>query len=308
MENSSATSELKYETESNDPIGEPLRELISQVEHSDISSIKLVVQKILKIIHDPASTAKDLKEVIALDPPLAAKVLRFANSAYYARLRRVTDIEKAVIWIGYDTLKELALSQKVCELFQEEEELSGYSRLALWKHSVAVAITAKLIYRYEFGDHGDQMYALGLLHDIGFIIEDQLLHDHFQLILERSREEKRSIVKVEQDVLGFDHTDIGRLLVREWKLPGALEYSIGAHHSPENIEGEYAREARTLALANIYCQKRQIGYVDTSSHSPETLAGLQRKLSIYSGAMEFIMDDVEGQIARLEEEGWFHND
>ena len=61
----------------------------------------------LAIINDPNSTANDLKDLIEIDAPLASKVLKAANSAFYYREYHVTDIEQAIIWIGYDSIKEL---------------------------------------------------------------------------------------------------------------------------------------------------------------------------------------------------------
>ena len=86
------------------------------------------------MINEPRSTVMELKEVIQLDPPLAGKVLRTANSAYYSRsfTRTFIDIEQAIIWMGTEIIKELALNQKVCEIFDKDEEIEEYSRKALW--------------------------------------------------------------------------------------------------------------------------------------------------------------------------------
>jgi len=77
------------------------------------------------VINDPESSAKDLKDIIEIDPPLTARVLKVANSAYYCSLRKISEIQHAVIWIGYDVVKEIALSQKVCEAFDQDETFSG---------------------------------------------------------------------------------------------------------------------------------------------------------------------------------------
>ena len=116
-----------------------LKHIVALVNESDISSIKNVVSGIIRIMNDPRSTAKDLKEIIQIDPPLTAKILRVANSAYYATRRRISELQQAIIWIGFDALKELAFSQKVCEIFDKDESIEGYSRTLLWKHGVAVA-------------------------------------------------------------------------------------------------------------------------------------------------------------------------
>ena len=157
--------------------------------------MKTIVSKIIKIIDDPKATIKDLKDIIELDPPLTARVLMRANSAYYGFPKKISVIEQAVIWIGFDALKELALSQKVCEIFMKDESINGYSRGALWKHSIAVALLGKMIYRKEFGLMGESAYVAGLLHDIGIIVEDQFFQNEFLHILHNSKDEEKNLAE-----------------------------------------------------------------------------------------------------------------
>ena len=82
--------------------GEDLQVLIEAVDGSELSSIKAIVGGIVRIINDPRSSAKDLKELIEVDPPLTARVLKIANSAYFSLQRRISEIAQAVILIGFD--------------------------------------------------------------------------------------------------------------------------------------------------------------------------------------------------------------
>ena len=80
------------------------------VGRSQIASIKSVVQGIVKIINDPRSNAKDLKEIIELDPPLTGKVLRVANSTFYASRTKIGEVMQAIVYIGFKALKEIGFS------------------------------------------------------------------------------------------------------------------------------------------------------------------------------------------------------
>ena len=162
---------------------EKLEKLIKLVNQSEISSIKSIVSGIMRIINDADSTIWDLKEVVEVDPPLTAKVLMKANSSYYAPPKRIGEIKQAVIWIGFEALKELAISQKVYGIFNGNGSFEGYSTRSLWQHSVAVALIAKMIYRREFQERGANAYVAGLLHDIGIIVESQFLQND---LLDRS--------------------------------------------------------------------------------------------------------------------------
>jgi HD superfamily phosphodiesterase len=83
-----------------------------------------------------------------------------------------------------------------------ELEIDDYSRAALWKHSVAVALCGKLIYRREFRLRGENIYAAGLLHDIGIIIEDQFRHAQLKPILRAKKTYEGNMPPAEKAVLG----------------------------------------------------------------------------------------------------------
>ena len=186
-----------------------LQKISDLVNRSGLSEIKTVISGILRIVNDPNSTQEDLRKIIEIDPPLAAKVLKVANSAYYSPSSNIGDIKKAVWLIGLDAVQELAMSQKIRAFFDGDTVSSRYSRVALWKHSIAIAVFGKLIYRREFGEKGECMYAAGLLHDVGIIIEDQLCHDEFMQVLGQIRELKTDLAEAELRIFGFNHATLG---------------------------------------------------------------------------------------------------
>ena len=196
-----------------------IEKIIELVDNSEISSIKQTVTQILTIINDPNSSAKDLKNIIEIDPPLTGKLLKLANSSLYGYPKTISKIQEAVVCIGFEAVKELALSQKVCELFKKEDYINGYTRISLWKHCVAVALCSKLIFRREFREPGENIYVAGLLHDIGIIVIDQFFHHDFINILRKSKSEKNNLVSIENAVLGFNHTDISLAVAENWNFP-----------------------------------------------------------------------------------------
>ena len=283
---------------------EALIELVEMTADSEISSIKKIVSDIIVIINNPRSTVQDLKKIIEIDPPLTAKVLKTANSAYYASQRKMDTIEQAVIWIGFDELKEIALNQKVCEIFAKGAPVEGYSRILLWKHSVAVALLAKMIYRKELGKRGDDMYAAGLLHDIGIIVEDQFLHDDFKYVLNKFTEEKTSLTDAELDVFSFNHADVGRALTDHWYLPRELVTAIGYHHDTFGVPQKFPVMALTLYISDYLCQMSGIGYCELSYKIDETI--FQRclnALGLEQSGFKMIVENLKTEISRMESRG-----
>ncbi len=280
-----------------------LNGFLEKVRHSNISSIKNIVTGIIRLINDPESSAKDFKEIIQIDPPLTGKLLQLANSAYYAPQRKIFEIQQAMIWVGFDALKELAIRQKVCEVFEGNSSIEGFSRNDLWKHCVAVALLGKMIYRREFGQKGECIYVAGLLHDIGIIALEQFCQGDFKQIIKRTLTHKKHQKEIEKDVLGFDHAEIGGAIVEDWELPRGLVEIIGGHHEPETISHEFARIGATLHVADFVCQKRDAGNQNARFLDEKRFKRCLEKLNLTSYALDLIAKDVEMEIHKMEEQG-----
>ncbi len=282
-----------------------LRKIVKMVSKSEISSIQNIVSGVTKIINDPESSAKDLKDIIQVDPPLTGKLLRLANSVYYSPRNKISEIQQAIIWVGYDALKELALTQKVCEVFDGGSIFEGYSRTLLWKHSVAVALLGKMIYRREFGEAGENMYVAGLLHDIGIIALDQFCQDDFTLILSKTKTEKKNHTRTEKEMLGFDHTEVGKAMTNSWNLSQELVEVIRCHHNPDNIAQEFVKPGSTLYVADCVCQQKGFGYSDAPVQDEKLFRRCLERLDITSYALDLILEDVEQELLKVEEQGLF---
>ena len=279
-----------------------LVELINDSRDS-LSSIKNITSGIVRIISDPGSSAKDLKELIEIDPPLTAKVLKLANSAYYSPGKRIGEVGQAIITIGFDAVKELALSQKVCEIFDKDESLAGYSRMSLWKHSISVALLGKMIYRREFGERGENIYAAGVLHDIGLIVEDQFLQDSFKEILMRSTMQEKNLPQLERRVLGYNHTDIGRVIATDWNFPRELSAAIGYHHTPDRAKQKFARIAATLYIAECLSARGEIGYADTRFVDESLFQDCVQQWDLSARGLDLIVAEMRREMARMENQG-----
>jgi putative nucleotidyltransferase with HDIG domain len=281
----------------------PLPDLIDKVNGSSISTIGSVVARIIAVINDPDATAKELVEIILTDPPLAANVLRLVNSAYCSPRNKIADIQQAVIFIGFEALKELALNQKVCEIFKRGVKIKGYSRARLWKHSVAVALFSKMIYRREFVQRGENAYAVGLLHDLGIIIEDQFQNDILIQALEKASDSTMSLLEAERNTLGYDHAQIGMTLADNWKLPAEIALSVGYHHNPLQAPDTGMHLTCVLHIANACCQKSNIGYCDAPQQDDDLFRDCIRKLNIEPQALDLIMQEVQKKLTEMENDG-----
>ncbi len=278
--------------------------LLELVEASTLASIKGTVSGILSLISDPAASSFDLIQLIEVDPPLAAKILRVANSAYYATSKTISDIHQALIWVGFDTLKEIILTQKVSELYRGGTPVCGYSRLQLWRHSLAVALLAKTIYRREFGEKGNNAYAAGLMHDIGVIVEDQLLHQEFMQLVQTMEDTPRALSDSETALFGYDHGLVGRGLAENWNFPAELTDGIGFHHNPEGAREEHRMFVKTIFIADYLMFEQGYGYVAMPLPDREILQQYVRDLGLQWYALRAIVELVREELGKIEQKGY----
>ena len=285
-----------------------INKLIERVNKSEISSIKEVIVQLIAVINNPKSSAKDLQNVIEKDPPLSSNLLKLANSAYYGFRKKISGIQEAIVGIGFDAVKELALGQKICKLFEKGDRYNGYSRNALWKHSVATALCNKLIYMREFGKVGENVYAAGLLHNIGIIVEDQFLHKKFRDALSESWKNNQNLYDAENSIMGFNHAEIGMIIAENWNFPDELIIAIGYHHDPERADDKFKKITYALYISDYACQVNNIGFNDAPYMDELLYKKCLTKLKIKEQAIDIIMEDVQEEIENLRKAGWFHDE
>lgn len=286
-------------------MAEKIDAILDKVDESDISSIRNVVVSILQIMNNTSTGAVHLTKIVECDPSLAARVLRRANSALYGLGRNIVNIQESIICIGFETVKELALTQKVCALFEKSGQTYGYSRNHLWKHCLAVAVFCKLVYRREFRERGDQAFTAGLLHDLGLVIEDEFMREPFRCILRDAQVNHRNIHDLERETFGFTHADIAARLLERWQIPGELIDVIRFHHDVENSNPAFVCLHRTLFSSNHSCQAAGLGFSDSAFTPSENIDRCLQDLKMPRQSLDVILEEVRKQIAIMEQDGWF---
>ncbi|MCE5299544.1 MAG: HDOD domain-containing protein [Spirochaetia bacterium] len=236
-----------------------------------LPTLSLVVAKVIQVVSNPLTSASDLSKIITVDQALTAKVLRLANSAFYGFPFRIKNITQAVSILGFDTIRNLALTVSVYKVFTGEQDAS-FSHQDFWKHCVAVAICASLLAKKIKYKSPEGAFTAGLLHDIGKNFFDQYMHKEYIEALRLSEEKNISIYQAEQETLGIDHTKVGTLMVEKWNLPPELRAGVGSHHQPE-MEKEEPVMAHIINVADIICKKKGIGFAGDNMVGPISREG-----------------------------------
>jgi putative nucleotidyltransferase with HDIG domain len=191
------------------------------------------VQRILELTRDVNSVPKDLVDVIDKDPVVTIKILKVVNSAYYSLPKQITSIGHAVVYLGFNTIKNLALSIAAIGILPKVNA-ADFNVEEYLLHSLATAgLAKKLASRLQGVDPMDCFIA-GLLHDFGKVVFAQFMPAEFRMALIESKEKNLSLHNALQARIGVDHAVVGAMLIERWRFAPELIASI-RHQSPLNF-------------------------------------------------------------------------
>lgn len=193
------------------------------------------VQKILELTRKLDCNPKELVGIIEKDPVITLKVLRVINSAQLSLPTKITSINQSVVYLGVNTIKNLALSIAAIGILPSANA-AGFDIERYLFHSLTTAtFSRQLCTLYASGetDPGD-CYIAGLLHDFGKIVFARFMPEQFRQVLAQcAAETSLPSNHAERAVIGADHTVVGAMLATKWQFPAALVECIRNHHSAE---------------------------------------------------------------------------
>lgn len=234
----------------------------------ELPTLPSIVYELNRVINDPMSSTSDIERLMANDPSLTTKVLRLANSAYYAIPGGVSNLQRAIAYIGYDTIQQLVLSASIIEAL--DGKFSGpFDLNQFWKHSVGVAMAAETTARYVHYKTPADLFTCGLVHDMGKIAMYNVAQEEFLGILEVARENNLSITEAEERVGALGHAQIGFELSLKWRLPTLIQASVMNHHRVDSrLRGAISSEMNLVVdivfLSNLLIHALEFG---NSGHS-----------------------------------------
>lgn len=245
-------------------------------------NLSTTVTKVLEICNNPKTSPNDLNRVISLDPVLTGKVLTLINSAYYSLPKEVTSLTRAIIMLGLNTVRNLALSTAVLESFGRKESFPSLSIDEFWSHSLCVGVTAKslaAIKGVRFIER-EEYFVAGLLHDLGKIPLNRCFPDEYVQTLELAKLEQDTLDRAENMILGFDHCSVGKMIADKWHLSKAMNDSLRYHHNVDEVKEENREMVALVALANTYANILEKGLSGAPGSEDPVLAYLLEQVGI----------------------------
>lgn len=197
----------------------------------DLPSLPAVVMELLDSIEQDDIDIAVLAKKVSHDQALTAKTLRLANSSTYGLQVKVTTIQQAITFLGFETTRKLITAAALTGCFAEGQ-CASFDHKGFWRHSIAVAACAKILARHMRFNQ-DYAFTAGLLHDIGRLVLVVCFPAQYAEVIAARQRKDCTMLEAERAVLGIDHVDAGLALAEHWKFSDTMRQAIGGHHQPE---------------------------------------------------------------------------
>jgi len=206
-----------------------LEQIVQSVQ--DLPSMPAVVMELLSSIEQEDIDISVLAKKVSYDQALTARTLRLVNSSSYGLQVKVTTIQQAITYLGFQTTRNLITAAALTGCFPSGV-CPGFNDKAFWRHSIATAACARaLARRMRFNQ--DVAFTAGLLHDIGrLVLVSADPKAYGEVVAMRAREDLEW-QDAEQAVLGIDHVAAGVALAGQWNFSDTMRQAIAYHHAPE---------------------------------------------------------------------------
>lgn len=220
----------------------------------NLPTLPLIVAKINALVDDPEVGTREIGQAVNEDAPIAAQVLRIANSAFYGLRAKVLSTEHATAILGVRQLRNIAMQASVIKDFKHLGKSPALDFEAHWRCSI---LTSQLCSemsrrcRARVGLAPEEFHVVGLLLNIGKIVLLEGLGDRYAEILRDAAEQGLEQQEAEQRVLGFDHAKVGALIAAKWGLFESVSSAIGLHHAS-------ASELASEPVANLVAHTSQL--------------------------------------------------
>jgi putative nucleotidyltransferase with HDIG domain len=265
---------------------------ISQVVKSvrDLPTLPSVVLDLIGSFERADVDVTTLAEKMSRDQALAAKILRLANSSFYGLAAKVKTVKQAIVVLGFDSARALAVASSVIDTFGDSKprqiDVAGF-----WRHSIAAALCAKSLARHANIDQ-DYAFIAGLLHDIGRLLLASSFPDEYAQVVEYSALNDTTTSEAELRVLGVDHQHTGQMLAEAWKFPPVIQRAIGHHHAP--AAADLGDVPGVVHAANAMVQALDLG---GGAHIavPPLLDATWDSLRLTPGHLRAVCRETEGQ-------------
>lgn len=255
-------------------------------EISHIATLPEITLKIVELVEDPKSTAQDLHKVISNDPALCSRILKVVNSSFYGLPGQIASINRAIVMLGLNAVKNIAIAASLAKLFRGGELTARFSAKDLWTHSTLTAAAAKITADSLKLGISDEAFLAGLMHDIGLMVEMQFDRSKLIDVMEKVSVDSTGcptidLMELESEFFGANHQEFGAGLCEKWKFPKSFMTVTGYHHRPMELPPDQRKLTCLIYVADRLAASVGQGFrLDLPSLEVDPAVREELKLSI----------------------------
>jgi len=252
-----------------------LAEVLARAEQKgDLPIFNASLAKVRRVSSDPESHAMELAQTVMNDANLSAKLLRIANSPYYNRgLGRISSVSRAVVMLGFETIRNLCLTLKLIESFESEHPAIGMQQM-LARAYLAAGFVKELALGCGLKD-AEEAYLCGLLHSLGEIAVAYFSPNKFNELVDLHRTKHVPWGEAQIKVLGVPLQEVGQQLATAWNFSTKLSSTMTRYRPARS--GAVRRDELTHALASMGSEvvgKLYVEYDETGGSMRELMLQL----------------------------------
>lgn len=200
-------------------------------------ALPATVNNVMVVTGNPESTAQELMQAILPDQSMCATILKIANSAFFGIPRQVATMEKAVVVLGFNEIRNIVLGKAVFTSFQKLQRHNRANTDLFWEHGFTCGLAAKIIAEH-LGYPSSELFIAGLIHDIGKLAMLMTFPDDYTLLFELSEPHQFRSVIQESERYSTSHDEVGMRILKHWLFPEKLLMATGFHHHPEHAPSD----------------------------------------------------------------------
>jgi HD-like signal output (HDOD) protein len=223
-----------------------------------LQTLPTIYSSISEALKDPLVTPEKLSRIISIDQVSSFKILKVANSPFYGFRGRIDTISQAILYLGFDEIKNIIFALSVVNIFAKDKIILNFKPTDLWAHSIGVGISTRLIGTAIGEKELENYFLAGIIHDIGKLLFLEFIPGDYEKVLKLVIEKNCSIEEAEIEILGINHCKAGQILAEKWKLPSGLQDAILYHHAGLK-ENQSSKLIASVHIADILVAALDLG-------------------------------------------------
>jgi HD-like signal output (HDOD) protein len=229
----------------------------------ELPASPIVATKLLELLRKPDLKIKELANAVSLDPVISARLLRIANSAFYQLVKQVSTVDRAIIVVGEDVLKNLALEYSL----RSTSKTFGVMERKMWEHSIGCAVASRMLADRLTDIDKDEAYLAGLQHHIGKVVMVNRDKDLYKQVLQAVESGQGQLRDIERGLFAYSHEVVGAALLDYWNYPKAIVEATLYHYNFDKLRAEKPgifKLCAVLNLASDFCHRFGIGFAEAT--------------------------------------------